>query len=149
MYCASVNYWFFSYQWLSWNQPGPNSIQWETIQNAFGLYCKFIAHCILSYQWLSWNQPGPNSIQWEFIQISSRYVLRMFQLLLLRLPMALVKPTRPKQYPMGVYPDFLSVCVAYVSATVSSATNGFRETNLAQTVSDGSLSIMLLMYTAN
>ena len=80
MYCASVNYCFFSYQWLSWNQPGPNSIQWETIQNAFGLYCKFIAHCILSYQWLSWNQPGPNSIQWEFIQISSRYVLRMFQL---------------------------------------------------------------------
>ena len=116
MYCASVSYCFFSYQWLSWNQPGPNSIQWETIQNAFGLYCKFIAHCILSYQWLSWNQPGPNSIQWVFIQISSRYVLRMPQLLLLRLPMALVKPTWPKQYPMGVYPDFLSVCVAYVSA---------------------------------
>ena len=29
--------------------------------------------------------------------------------------MALVEPARPKQYPMGVYPDFLSVCVAYSS----------------------------------
>ena len=30
---------FFSYQWLSWNQPGPNNIQWEWMQTALGLYC--------------------------------------------------------------------------------------------------------------
>ena len=29
---------FFSYQWLSCNQPGPNRIQWECKQAAFEMY---------------------------------------------------------------------------------------------------------------
>ena len=32
---------------------------------------------------------------------------------LLRAIVPLVEPAKPKQYPMGVYQDFLSVCVAY------------------------------------
>ena len=68
------------------------------------------------------------------------FVLQIYCSLHPQLSMALVEPARPKQYPMGVYPDLLSVCVAYVSVTASSATNGSRETNLAQTVSNGSLS---------
>ena len=44
---------FFSYQWLSWNQPGPNSIQWEWIQVALGLYCEGNCHGMgKAYVWL-------------------------------------------------------------------------------------------------
>ena len=32
-----ITYWFFSYQWLSCNQPGPYSIQWEFVHAVFSV----------------------------------------------------------------------------------------------------------------
>ena len=44
---------FFSYQWLSWYQPGTNIIQWDWMQNALGLYCEVNGHVMRkTYVWL-------------------------------------------------------------------------------------------------
>ena len=51
---------FFSFQWLSWKQPGPGLLIAEAIQGfkALGTFTVFF-----SYLWLSWGQAGPDAIQ--------------------------------------------------------------------------------------
>ena len=53
---------FFSFQWLSWNQPGPGLLIAEAIQGfkALGTFTVFF-----SYPWLSWGQAGPDAIQFN------------------------------------------------------------------------------------
>ena len=55
----------------------------------------------------------------------------------------------PNSFQKGIQLDLLLVCTAHLSITASSATNGFRGTSQAQTVSNGRLSRTLLVCTAN
>ena len=65
---------FFSYQWLSWNQPGPNSIQWEWMQIALGLYCELDGHSMgKTYVWLDIFSIPQNHDDCKLLAVNSLY----------------------------------------------------------------------------